>query len=156
MAFVRLEDADAGVECVFFGEPWARSSRVVTGAAAEREDADGRVIFEPLLVTGRVERRDDQVQLRAATAELLSEVRVRETREVALRLGLEELGGARLDQLVQQVSRSDGPVPLCLVVTSAGRFEAEVVVPGIRVMPGVDLERTMRETFGRDGVVSYR
>lgn len=156
MAFVRLEDATGGLECTFFPEPWMRSSRAVSAVMAVSGNGEDEEVFEPLLVTGKVEYRGDEIQLRASTAEPLSDVRTRETREVRLKLRVDELQGRRLDQLVHLLDQQNGSVRCCVVLAAPGRFEAEIALTERRVNPGVRLEAALGKLFGRTDVVAYQ
>jgi DNA polymerase-3 subunit alpha len=113
MAFVRLEDAEASIECVFFADAFARSAR-----ALEQQ--------EPVLVTGRLEPGADETKIVASSAELLSEVRARTTREVQFTLDVQDLSGERLDRFLAVLASQRGGCRSRLVLASAGRYEAEL------------------------------
>jgi DNA polymerase III alpha subunit len=144
MAFVKLEDQDAAIEVVFFTQAWARSQRAVESG-------------EPILVTGEIEEPgegEDTVKLKATTAEPLSEVRARTTREVRFELTLEELKGDRLQRLQAILQGQRGACRSRLVVKSPGRFRAEWRLPGFSVEPSAAMEEQVATLFGRlDAVV---
>ncbi|MCO4747744.1 MAG: DNA polymerase III subunit alpha [Proteobacteria bacterium] len=155
MAFIRLEDDTGGVECTFFPEPWMRSTRAVTTVTAKRSATDADV-FEPLMIVGKVEFRGEELQIRASAAEPLSDIRLRETREVRIRVDLDELAGRKLPRLVHALDEQSGPIRCCVVVRAPGRFEAEIMLKERRVYPGTRLEMAMHELFGRRDVVGYQ
>jgi len=141
MAFVRLEDAKASIEGVFFSEPWARSQRAVESG-------------EPILVTGQVELNGDEVKFRARSAETLTDVRARMTREVRFILELQDLDGDRLDQFRELLRSQRGGCRSLLVVRAEGRFEAEMQLPDLPVEPSPNLEQCVQALFGRLDVVA--
>ncbi len=141
MAFVRLEDARASIEGVFFSEPWARSQRAVEAG-------------EPILVTGEVELNGDEVKFRARSAETLTDVRARMTREVRFVLELADLHGDRLDEFRKLLQDQRGTCRSMLVVRAEGRFEAELQLPELPVEPSPNLEQCVQALFGRLDVVA--
>ncbi|MCB9685699.1 MAG: DNA polymerase III subunit alpha [Alphaproteobacteria bacterium] len=143
MAFVRLEDAERSIECVFFSEAWSRSQRAIEQG-------------EPVLVSGKVEPAtgDDEPKLRANSAEPLSELRGRMTREVRFRLTSTELQGDRLDRFLELLQTMRGACRSRLFVTVDGRFEAELGLPQLPVEPSVALEESVTALFGRTDVVA--
>ncbi|MEN0066848.1 MAG: DNA polymerase III subunit alpha [Myxococcota bacterium] len=141
MAFVRLEDAKASIESVFFSEPWARSQRAIESG-------------EPVLVTGQVELTGDEVKFRARSAESLTDVRARMTREVRFILDLDDLNGDRLDQFRDLLRSQKGGCRSTLVVRAEGRFEAELQLPELPVEPSPNLEQCVQALFGRLDVVA--
>jgi DNA polymerase-3 subunit alpha len=141
MAFVQLEDTDAAIECTFFSQAWARSQRTVESGV-------------PILVTGTLENRDGELKLRANAAELLSEVRVRNTREVTFVLRADELVEHRLQRFIELLRESHGPCPARVVIDVPGRFRARLGLPRMSVDPGAALEERVLALFGRaDAVV---
>ncbi len=142
MAFVQFEDAERSVEIVFFPEAWARSQKAV-------------VPGEILLVTGKVEVGEgDEPKIRANSAEPLSELRARMTREVRFRLSSADLEGDRLDRFLELLQAMRGMCRSRLVVTVDGRFEAELGLPQHPVEPSVAMEESVIALFGRTDVVA--
>jgi len=140
MAFVRLEDAEEGIECVFFSDAFSRSQ-----AALECN--------EPVLVTGKLEP-GDELKILASTAEPLSDIRARSTREVRFNLEVSELHGRRLDQFKALLKERRGGCKSRLVLRSAGRYEAEVTLPGFPVEPSAAMEESVHALFERADVVA--
>jgi DNA polymerase-3 subunit alpha len=140
MAFVRLEDAEASIECVFFAEAFARSMR-----ALEQQ--------EPILVTGRLEAGADERKIVASSAELLSEVRARTTREVQFTLDVDDLSGERLERFIAVLASQRGGCRSRLVLASRGRYEAELALPSLPVEPSTALQESVVALIGRPGVV---
>ncbi|MBA2321241.1 MAG: DNA polymerase III subunit alpha, partial [Deltaproteobacteria bacterium] len=144
MAFVKLEDQGAAIEIVFFAQAWARSQRAVESQ-------------EPILVTGEIEEPgegDDVVKLKATTAEPLSEVRARTTREVRIEVLLDELKGDRLQRLHDILQSQRGACRSRLIVRSPGRFRTEWRLPNVLVDPSPGMEEQVATLLGRlDAVV---
>ncbi|MBW2254960.1 MAG: DNA polymerase III subunit alpha [Deltaproteobacteria bacterium] len=141
MAFVRVGDEHGAVECVFFADPWAKSQRALE-------------LKEPVLVKGRVEHRDDEVKVVADSAELLSEVRNRSTREVRFQVSVEELEGDRLQRFLELLRDQQGKCTSRLVVRVPGRFDAHLQLPNLGVEPSTALQEGVRALFGRADVVA--
>ncbi len=140
MAFVRVEDDKASIECVFFPEAWGRSQRAMESG-------------EPVLVTGKIETGEEP-KLIAATAEPLTEVRARMTREVRFQLEVDELQGVALERFVEVLRSQKGGCRSRLVLRSQGAFEAELLLPEWPVEPSPRLEESMHALFDRPGVVA--
>jgi DNA polymerase-3 subunit alpha len=142
MAFVRLEDADGSIECVFFPDAWARSQRAIESG-------------EPVLVTGKLER-NEEVKLIGATAEPLTELRLRTTREVRFMFDVEELDPVRLRRFDELLRAQKGSCRARIILRAAGRFEAELSLPELPVDPSTRLEESVHALFGRTGVVALQ
>jgi DNA polymerase III subunit alpha len=150
MAFVRLEDAETSVECVFFAEAFSRSARALEQG-------------EPILVTGKIEApkgdngrdgADDAVKLIASSAEPLSDLRTRTTREVRFQLDVRDLAGDRLDRFLYLLQAKRGSCRSRLVMRVNGRIEAELQMPQLPVDPSTDMEESVTALFGRTDVVA--
>ncbi|MEQ1564849.1 MAG: DNA polymerase III subunit alpha [Myxococcota bacterium] len=140
MAFVRLEDADRSVECVFFAEAFARSAR-----ALEQQ--------EPVLVIGKVETGEEP-KIIASSAEPLSELRARTTREVRFQLDARDLSGDRLERFLELLQAQRGGCRSRLVMRVGGRLEAELHLPQHPVEPSTAMEESVTALFGRPDVVA--
>ncbi len=140
MAFVQLEDAGGSVECVFFPEPWARSQRAIEAN-------------EPVLVTGTVEENSDGAKLMGRSAETLSDIRGRMTREVRFELDICDLEGDRLERFLHLLREQRGSCRSCLMVRVDGRFQALLQLPDLPVEPSTGMEEQVHALFGRPGVV---
>jgi len=141
MAFVRIGDERAAVECVFFSEPWLKSQRALESG-------------EPVLIRGRVEYRDDEVKVLAESAEPLSDIRTRSTSEVRFQLSVEELEGDRLQRFLDLLREQHGRCASRLVVRVPGRFDAHLQLPDLGVEPSTALQEGVRALFGRADVVA--
>ena len=142
MAFVQVEDHTGTVECVFFPEPWARSSRTIQSG-------------EPLLITGKLEIKSDGPKIIARTAERLSDVRVRSTREVRFKLSVEDLAGKSLAEFEKLLQGQRGECDAVLVLRS-GDVEIELELPEHPVDPGMAMEQSVEVLFRRDNAVELR
>jgi len=140
MAFARLEDATEGIECVFFAEAFARSS-----AALE--------CSEPVLVIGKLEVGEER-KILASSAEPLSDIRARTTREVRFNLNVEDLRGQRLDDFKRLLSTLRGGCKTRLLLRSEGRYEAELTLPEYPVEPSASMEESVHALFERGDVVA--
>ena len=143
MAFVKLEDQDAAMEVVFFADAWSRSQRAVESG-------------EPVLVTGELEAgsEGELPKLRAATAEPLSELRARTSREVKIMVSLEELEGDRLPRLLQLLQSQRGACRARLVVRCPGQWVSDWSLPQLQVEPSPALEEQLNALFGRPDAVA--
>jgi DNA polymerase-3 subunit alpha len=140
MAFVQLEDTDDVVECVFFSDAWTRSQRAVqTG--------------EPILVSGRLESGQDTLKLRVSSAEPLSDIRSRSTREVRFHLSIEELSDVRLDRFRDLLRERRGGCATRVVLDTA-THRAELALPDLPVEPTAAMEEHVHALFGRFDVVA--
>ena len=140
MAFVTLEDEHGSVECVFFSDPFLRSQKAL---------AEG----QPLLVRGKLERGEDSVKVLAESAELLSEVRERSTRAVALRVDAQEVDDSRRAALIQLLRGSPGSCELTLHVRFPGRAVAVLRLPeALRVVPDDTFMQGLETLFRRPDV----
>jgi DNA polymerase-3 subunit alpha len=140
MAFVKVEDDTGSVEVVFFPESWGRSQRAVQAQ-------------KPIIVTGNVELSNDEVKMKANGAELLSELRIRTTKEVRFALQTRELDGERLEAFIAVLKRLRGNCRTRLSLKNAGRFEVEVDLPAYPVEPGTELDEAVQMLFGRPDAV---
>jgi len=141
MAVVRIEDDRGSVECTFFRDAWARSQRALESG-------------QPVVVSGSVELRDDEVKLKGSTAETLTEVRARSTREVRFSIRLSELEGAKLDRFLALLASMRGNCASRLVLRADGRYEAELLLPQHPVEPSPEMEESVHALFGRTDVVA--
>ncbi len=143
MAFVQVEDADSSpVECIFFSDAWTRSKQAVQSG-------------EPILVSGRLESDPDTLKVRANTAEPLSEIRARSTREVQFHLRVGELEGDRLEDFRTLLRERRGGCATRLILTTPTR-RAELALPDLPVEPSADMEEHVHALFGRSDVVALQ
>ena len=145
MGFVGLDDETEQIECVFFSNAWAQSSRAV------REG-------EPLLIRGKLEKGAEGMKILAESAELMREIRQRSTREVVLAIDYEELQArGRIDALRKALEDNSGGCRAVLDVTRPDRCRVRLELPlSMNVMPNETLQDAVDEVFRRRGVVSFR
>jgi len=142
MAFATLEDEHGSVECVFFSDPYAASARAL-------------VCEQPLLVRGKLERTADSVKILAESAEVLSEVRIRRTQEIHLRMELRELPEERARQLAALLAESQGRCPVTLHLRQPGHSRSELRLAA-RAVPDEALMQGLESLFRRPDVVELR
>lgn len=115
MAFVTLEDPTGTVDCVFFSDAFSRSQSALGGD-------------RPLLVTGKLERREGTLTIRAESVEPMEDLRERNTRVVEIRLRAEVVDGAVVDELRALLGAHRGGCATSFTVLDAGQFRAELSV----------------------------
>ena len=108
---------------------------------------------EPVLVTGKLEHGEEPKMI-ASTAEPLTEVRARMTREVQFQLEVSELNERALGRFIDVLKSQRGGCRSRLVLRSEGSFEAELLLPDWPVEPSPRLEESMQALFERPGVVA--
>jgi len=106
-----------------------------------------------VLITGKLER-GDEVKIMGSSAEPLTEVRSRTTREVRLMLDVADLAGKRLQQLRAILEAQSGGCNTRLILRSEGRFEAELTLPKLPVEPSTRLEESVHALFDRNDIVA--
>jgi DNA polymerase-3 subunit alpha len=139
MAFVQLEEPGESVECVFGPDVWGASQRAVQSG-------------EPILVTGTVDTRGDDLRIRAASAEPLSEVRARTTGEVWVNIDKGELTERRVAQLKEILAGHRGGCRTRIHLR-ADCWEAELKVDEFPTEPSARMEERVNGLFGRSVVV---
>ncbi|MCB9778503.1 MAG: DNA polymerase III subunit alpha [Alphaproteobacteria bacterium] len=130
MAFATLEDEHGSLELVFFPEPYLHSSRALASEA-------------PLLVRGKLEKTGEGSKILAESAEVLSDVRIRRTRALHIRVDEHELPMDRLPQLEGVLRESEGRIPVTLHLRTPGHARTTVklaptVVPDEALMQGLE------------------
>ncbi len=144
MAFVRLEDAAATVDCIFFPEPFAGSRAVLEGDS-------------PFLVKGKLERKGEDCKVIAESVELLSELRERRTREVHIRLFQDELDKQRLTALRELLLATPGTCDARLTLRRG--TDADVVLKlgsTFKVSAGEGLSEGLSRIFRRNDVATFQ
>ena len=106
-----------------------------------------------MLVTGKLEHGEEP-KLLASTAEPLTEVRARMTREVRFQLEVRELDEVAMRRFIEVLRAQRGGCRTRLVLRSEGAFEAEMTLPEWPVEPSPRLEESMQALFERPGVVA--
>ena len=140
MGRARIEDGKNSVESVLFSSAWARSQKAMKSG-------------KPVLVTGRLEERGDELQIRVETVELLDDVRARSVEVVTISLGVDELHSENLLELQRQLVRLSGPCDTRLMLHLRSGVIAQLDLP-FSVNPSPEFESTMKTLFSREGVVS--
>jgi DNA polymerase-3 subunit alpha len=140
MGRARIEDGKNSVESVLFSSAWARSQKAMKSG-------------KPVLVTGKLEERGDELQIRVETVELLDDVRARSVEVVTISLGVDELDSEHLLELQRQLIRLNGPCDTRLMLQLHSGVIAQLDLP-FSVNPSLEFESTMKTLFSREGVVS--
>ena len=145
MGFVTLNDRSASVECTFFADAWESSRKVLESQ-------------QPILVRGNVERKEgsDDISLLATSAELVSELLSRRTREVRIALRSEELDESRTERLLELFQRHAGPCGARIHLRYRDKADVVLLFPPDR---GVLADDTLRDElealFGRPDAVRF-
>ncbi len=143
MAFATLEDPQATVDFTFFSEKWQASRAVLESGA-------------PVLVRGRVQRRGDgEARFLGESAELLSEVIGRGTREVRVCLVASDLAPDRIQALAGLLLRFPGSCVVKVQVRVDGGALALLDLPDRRVAADDALRDALETLFGRPDVVRF-
>ncbi|MBT3224086.1 MAG: hypothetical protein HN348_33880 [Proteobacteria bacterium] len=156
MAFIRLEDGHSFVECTFFSEPWSRSQRAVraTQGTGRRVSADEVATkshhMDPILVVGELEVRDGEVKIRARSAELLTDIRIRTTREVVISAEASDLA-QRVEVFKRILTTFAGNCRTKLLLRQ-GEDEGEFELPELSVEPSAAMEEAVNSFFGTEAV----
>ncbi len=131
MAFVQLEDLHGSIETVFFPKALVKSAAALAAA-------------KPLLVRGKLERKEQDWKLLADSVEIMEEVREKRARAVEVCLRTEELLEETLVQLRELVEKNPGTATLRVVVEDAltgwrawVRFPTASVAASARMIDGV-------------------
>ena len=140
MAFVTIEDAGGSVECVFFADALAKNQQMLSGD-------------RPVMISGKVERRDGQLSLRAETAERLEDLRERRTRQVEVEVPVEELDRDALASVQALFAANKGTCETLLKVRSPGEWTALLRIGDAwRVAATPRLVDGLRGMFGAEAV----
>jgi DNA polymerase-3 subunit alpha len=111
---VTFEDLTGAMEVMVFPDNYAALARPLA-------------VGDTIVVTGQLDRRDDQPKLKATQVLSLDEAREQLLRELVLHLPLEDwLDGARWTQLRELVMDAPGPIKLRLVCSRAGTEKIEL------------------------------
>lgn len=116
MAFAQLEDLSGSVEVIFFPEAFSRSQ------AALSSD-------QPVVVRGKVERKEDGAKLLADSAEAADTVRERTTSRVVVSLPSHAITAERIHKFKELLTRNKGRCELRLWLQEAGLFRAPLRMP---------------------------
>ncbi|MBN2799201.1 MAG: DNA polymerase III subunit alpha [Deltaproteobacteria bacterium] len=139
MAFVQLEDGTGTVECTFFSEPWSRSQRVIKSG-------------EPVVVTGRIERTEEDVKFLASTAVSALDKRRQTINLIRIQLLSDELTERRLAALEALFAEQRGRHPATVVLRVPGQFDVEIELQQA-LDPSSDLEEGLEVILGRPGAL---
>ena len=143
MAFATLEDQGGSVECLFFADAY-QASREALGADV------------PLRVKGQLQKREDEIKLKAESAERLADVLGRNTHEVRLYLDLAEITEAHTQALSELLERHKGN---CRARIWVSGMEGATVVLDLPPDQGLAAEESLRDSlevlFRRSNVVRF-
>ncbi|MEE2749921.1 MAG: DNA polymerase III subunit alpha [Myxococcota bacterium] len=144
MAFVRLDDGQASVDCIFFPDPWAASRAVLEGD-------------RPFLLKGKLERKGEDAKIIANSVELLSEIRERRTREVHICISQDELDSERIAGLRDLLRSRPGTCEARLTLLCGTASEVVLKLGGeFKVSADDELTEGLNRLFRRPDVVSFR
>lgn len=116
MAFVNLEDLSGTVEVVVLPDIYAVSMELLKGD-------------EPVMVTGKLEVRDESCKMLASEVVLLRDVKETLTRRVHIRLNTPELDEMQMRQLKGIVQRYRGNCQVSLHLLIPDRSETIIALP---------------------------
>lgn len=141
MAFVTLEDIHGQVECVFFTRALEKCRAAL--------DA-GR----PILVRGKLERKEDGNKILAEAAELMEDIRERRTTRIKVKAVIDQLNDDTLLALHAIFEKNRGDCASKLVVTDpARRYIATLTVqPGKGVRATPKFHEAITSLLGADAV----
>ena len=139
MAFVTLEDESGSLEAVFFSDAYQKAQALLTGD-------------RPLMVSGKVERREGSLSLRADTVERLEDLREKRTRRITVRLAESDLVPENLDQMQALFKESQGACAARVEVVRPEWTATYLLDPSWRVAATPRLVDGLRGLFGTDSV----
>jgi DNA polymerase-3 subunit alpha len=142
MAFALLEDLNGSVEAVFFPESFNRSHAVLAGEG-------------PVVVRGKLERKEDGVKILADSAEAADIVRARATNRVVIEVSSAAVTLDRLNKLKELFAANKGRCMVRVVVKEEGRFIAPLSVPGVQLMATRDVKNGVKQLFGGEAEVRF-
>ena len=111
MAIICMEDRHGSVDCTFFGAAYVKCERTLRSK-------------QPLMISGTVERRNEELSIKGTDVSELAENRERMTRKVELLLGLDELNNKNLHALGKLLLECKGNCPLTLHLRIPGKGTA--------------------------------
>jgi DNA polymerase-3 subunit alpha len=145
-AAVQLEDLYGGVEVLVFAKVYERAEAIL------KSD-------EPILVRGTVllEGEDDNpvLKVRADEIQLLSDLRLRRTTKLAVRVGVVDATRERLERMRALCEQHRGTCDVYLCVSTTGAQAILRLPERLRVAASDDLVAGLLETFG-PGTVELR
>ncbi len=143
MAFATLEDKEGAVECVFFSEAYQESRQALLGD-------------QPVLVTGKLEKRGEEPKIIAEKALSAPQVLGQKAREVRLNLELEHLDESRVAELARILAQYRGECPTMIHLLWHDGSTVVMELPDQKRLSAEDALREDLETlFQRQGVVSF-
>ena len=142
MAFVHLEDSNASVEVVFFSKAWTASQKIMEKG-------------EPVLLSGVVENNGEELKIKAKSAELLTEVRGRLTRQTRIVLQESDLLPEKVKHLKVLLEENSGSCPMKIYIDMKDGSQVVLNAPKHGVDPGSGIRAETVGLFGRQGIVEY-
>jgi DNA polymerase-3 subunit alpha len=141
MAFVTIEDERGSVECVFFSDAYQKAQAILSGD-------------RPIRVTGRVERRNEGISMRADNAERLEDLREREARRLEIKVRADELDPDTISAMSALFTANAGGCETYVSVDSGGEWSASLRIGDQwRVAATPRLVEGLRGLFGRTDAV---
>jgi DNA polymerase III subunit alpha len=142
MAFALLEDLQGSVEAVFFPEAFIRSQ-----AALASE--------QPVVVRGKLERKEDGVKILADSAELAETVRERNTNRILLKIPTGVVTHERVSKLKELLQQNKGRCDLRLSLQETGNFQAPMRLESWKVAPTRTVKNAIRALFADEAEVRF-
>ena len=136
MAFVTLEDEQGTMEAVFFSKQLLASQSVLEAG-------------KPLLLTGKLERKGDAINMLAETAMLMEDLREHRTRAVAIHVRADELDGDAYARLLELLAQNPGQCETAIEVEEGAYRVTLRLGEGHRVRATPKLVEGLRGLFGR-------
>jgi DNA polymerase-3 subunit alpha len=142
MAFAQLEDLSGSVEVIFFPEAFSRSQ------AALSSD-------QPVVVRGKVERKEDGAKMLADSAEAADTVRERTTSRVVVSLPSHAITAERIHKFKELLGRNKGRCELRIWLQEAGVFRAPLRMPDWLVSANRSLKNDICALFMDEADVKF-
>ena len=146
MAFTQLEDLKGKIEVIFFPDPFSEFQEVIRQSLIEAE---------PVIISGEIETRDEQVKLLAKRIEPAKQAHEGRAQEITVRLHPEEISVDQLRDLKKALIQNRGNCPVTLMF-EAQHYKTKLILPESFKASGTPkLAGSMRQIFGKD-VVEFR
>lgn len=142
MAFALLEDLNGSVEAVFFPEAFARSQAALT--------ADG-----PVVVRGKLERKEDGIKILADSCESAEIVRERNTNRVHVSIPTFAVTPERVLKLKELFQQNKGRCEVRLWLEEAGAFKAPLRMDPWKVAATRKVKNEIRMVFADEANVRF-
>lgn len=143
MAFLTLEDTVDSTEVVIFPETFAACAHLLDGE-------------EPIVIQGRVQRKESGVKMIAETVDSLAAAQVKYTDRVVIHLQADQLDRPRLEAVKKATQSFHGPCRVSLNLRFPDRGEVEITASeDLTVRPCREFRLEVKKQLGY-AAVSYR